>query len=726
MKLQTKTRKIRRFGETLGENATIAATPEMFEILSGTVYTDQITAIIRELSVNAADAHFENGNENKPFDIHLPNTLEPEFVIRDYGPGLSRDNVLKLYQTYGKSTKTHNNDQTGCLGIGSKSPYSYAESFEVISRYGGKKMTFSCYKNEHGVPRSDLMGEQETDEPTGLEIRIAVPANDIAEWQKKASAVFTHFNVLPNVTGYDQFNVETVDYILTGNGWGIRRNKYHNTWSTSYYHNGALAIMGQIAYPIPASFAETPEQAVLLNQGVDIQFDLGTLWFNAGREKLKQNKECEKSVRKRLNEVLKDAAAMIAKEIEDADCLWDAKVLYNNLFSFDGQYRMLRNIIKEDDVVFQGKKVKGGSIDIGTKDIQVRQFRRRQNTRYMAKNQWIASQSESSLINPTDETTLIIDDLGRGGFSRCSYAVRKGDYTHIVFLKFENATALKKFEDTTGLDTSKLMKSSELPKKPPRRIGRNGQPVDKTVCTLNPGGCRQKDSWSACGGIDLTKSRGVYVRLKGYKAVLKDGSEVTAQWVQRKFRLVSNTSPGKNLLNNMVIFGIKKSRLKDIEDSPHWIQFEDWIEKFGQRVAKERDLSHDAELARAYTDCNSNCLAFIENFMLRLSADLPQGHELYDIKEYVDKCEQAAQDKQKHNIIVNALRALDIPFDEDKDDAGTYKDIESWFNQVIERDMPMLMCWKESSGFFTSRTSWKLIKDSHWPYVKNYVKSLDI
>ena len=65
----------------------IKASAKAFSILSSGLYANKIRAIIRELSCNAVDSHAAAGKSDTPFDVHLPNTLEPWFSIRDYGPG---------------------------------------------------------------------------------------------------------------------------------------------------------------------------------------------------------------------------------------------------------------------------------------------------------------------------------------------------------------------------------------------------------------------------------------------------------------------------------------------------------------------------------------------------------------------------------------------------------------------------------------------------------------
>ena len=104
-----------------------------FNILSSGLYANKIRAIIRELSCNAVDSHVAAGKQDTPFDVHLPNQLDPTFRIRDYGTGLTHDQVLNIYTTYFESTKTESNQFIGALGLGSKSPFSYTDNFTVTA-----------------------------------------------------------------------------------------------------------------------------------------------------------------------------------------------------------------------------------------------------------------------------------------------------------------------------------------------------------------------------------------------------------------------------------------------------------------------------------------------------------------------------------------------------------------------------------------------------------------
>ncbi len=79
---------------------TIQNSPLAFEILSSRLYSDPMTAIIRELLSNAYDSQCLVGKENVPIKVQLPDYLNPNFIIRDYGIGLEKDEVLLLYTSF--------------------------------------------------------------------------------------------------------------------------------------------------------------------------------------------------------------------------------------------------------------------------------------------------------------------------------------------------------------------------------------------------------------------------------------------------------------------------------------------------------------------------------------------------------------------------------------------------------------------------------------------------
>ena len=77
----------------------IAGNAKSFKVLSEKIYTKKVQAVIREISCNAQDAHTD-ADIDQPFKVHLPTTLEPWFAVRDYGFGLTTQQVREIFCIY--------------------------------------------------------------------------------------------------------------------------------------------------------------------------------------------------------------------------------------------------------------------------------------------------------------------------------------------------------------------------------------------------------------------------------------------------------------------------------------------------------------------------------------------------------------------------------------------------------------------------------------------------
>ena len=174
---------------------------QLFMVLSAQIYSDRIMAPIRELCCNAYDSHIAAGTDRK-IDVHIPTANDAVFSVRDYGIGLSKDDVFNLYSSYGSSTKRDSNDQIGCLGLGSKSPLAYVNAYSVVSFYNGMRYEY-VVQLKNGEPYCDLIQESETDEPNGLLVSFFVKPQDVSAFNIKATTFFRTFHDCVNFTGHN-------------------------------------------------------------------------------------------------------------------------------------------------------------------------------------------------------------------------------------------------------------------------------------------------------------------------------------------------------------------------------------------------------------------------------------------------------------------------------------------------------------------------------------------
>lgn len=307
----------------------IKSSNRAFQILSSGLYANKIRAIIRELSCNAYDSHVAAGKSSVPFDVHLPNVLEPYFSIRDYGTGLTHEQVTNIYTTYFESTKTGSNDFVGALGLGSKSPFSYTDNFTVTAVKNGVKGIYTAFINEVGVPSIALMTEEASDDPAGVEVQFAVTDQyDFNKFISEAQSVFKYFKLRPNVSGNSNFNFVDTLYKKTNIIPGI-----HQIESRS---PSSVAVMGNIAYPIDIPNSDkslTPSLQRLLKCNLEIHFAIGELDFQASREGLSYVPQTVNAIKAKLEELQVYLTDSLAAEAESIENLWSRAVfLYNTTY----------------------------------------------------------------------------------------------------------------------------------------------------------------------------------------------------------------------------------------------------------------------------------------------------------------------------------------------------------------------------------------------------------
>lgn len=166
-----------------------------FTVLSDTLYTDKVLSPMREYMTNAFDAHVDAGNF-EPFNVNLPTQLEPTFSVRDFGNGLSHDDVIALLTRMFASSKENTNDQTGYLGLGSKSAFAYTNIFFVTSWFNGEELSYVASKGDE-KPVITLNYRRPSDEPSGILVSWTVKAQDIHRYKEAAEKVVLAYYKLP-------------------------------------------------------------------------------------------------------------------------------------------------------------------------------------------------------------------------------------------------------------------------------------------------------------------------------------------------------------------------------------------------------------------------------------------------------------------------------------------------------------------------------------------------
>lgn len=399
MKLVDVVADVRSRGVVDSKRFGISQNAKMFNILSNRLYSQKIMAVIRELSTNASDAHIEAGNSN-PFHVHLPNQSDPIFRIRDFGTGLSEQNMYLVFSEYGESTKTSSNKVNGCLGLGSKSPFCYVQSFNVNSYIDGTKLCYVCVIDESGFPDLNFLHKEASSQPNGLEISFPVKSSDFEEFCREAMRVYHYFDNKPIITGgqntynFNNHAYSKRDIIVSGEGWRVCRfSQDRREYPTAYNRptSNIVAIMGNVAYPVDTNsiFRENKEASInpsilawnkafgkdeidslhkfiyeVLNRSdlyLEMDFPIGDIDFDPSRENLQYTKDVISTVCYKTQQIYSEIQKSFNDKIKSAKCRVEALKALSDAASLSGGWNT--------DAVWTDSNNKDHKISLG-KDIE--------------------------------------------------------------------------------------------------------------------------------------------------------------------------------------------------------------------------------------------------------------------------------------------------------------------------------------------------------------------
>jgi len=552
-----------------------------FSILSSGLYSNKIRAILREIGCNAVDSHVAAGKADVPFDLHLPTQLAPYFSIRDYGTGLSHDQVVNIYTTYFESTKTESNDYIGALGLGSKSPFSYTDNFTVTAIQNGVKGVYSAFINEAGVPSVALMTSTATDEPNGVEVQFAVEKErDIHEFKNEARTVYRYFKVKPNLTGAP-VDLKGVEYYtnVTLPGAALRTND----------RGIARAVMGNIAYPIRFDTSDSGMIPWLLSAAsIDFFFEIGDVEFAASRESLSYNKPTIAAIEKRAHEVLDSLETVVQEKMATVTNVWERAVLARELGSVDLLTTATRNFMQKNKDLFPLHNWTGGNhlsgVTLRLKEIaekfnvSVRAF---ESTGYGSSSREIPPNYD---YNTPEKTFLQFEGLT--GYCKELLLINEANTAIIEHVKYHLRTArrddstwrffvVQAADKTKPMDLTGFMDSIHNPmadmifnpanllKKPPKV-----QTVKRVDVLRSEWEARKEEvvwraSAQALADLDPTQTY-YYVTLKGFEASDSKGNALNIKSTHK--RLLVSGLPGFEFL-----YGVRKADLPTVEKMKNWV-----------------------------------------------------------------------------------------------------------------------------------------------------------
>lgn len=682
----------------------MAATSEAFKVLSDGLYPNKIKAVLRELGTNGTDGtvqkyrnlHPDAVIDNtlisnlRPFQVHLPTRFNPYFHLRDYGVGLGYsvvphngqtadisnvlftgskaecdkfitemepeevkarnigviDDVITMYATYFYSNKCQSNDYTGCLGLGSKSPFAYTDSFSVTVWQSGIKRVYNAVIS-NGYPTIVSVDEPTvSNEPSGMMVKFATKISDIGAFRNEAEKLYPYFVLKPEIIGNTEVVIKPLEYAIKGEGWGVRERD----------HSGPRAIMGSIAYPIEVSHLRdsSDNAARILRCDIDIYFDIGSLQITPSRESLSYEKTTNVNIQSKCDLIIKDMVKNVDASFVNCKTMWEARCLARNYFyGQGGSLSQLTQIVSVGKITWQGKQLGSAEIVLRTHKgmavdgIEIYEFWKARKRGSWNNHESIVKKKKSpESFAPDNNIQFVEMDLPQGSFTRCEHALRTKKYEKIIAVRFETKQGKADFLKLTGMVGTEFVVSSSL-ERPPKadsgsRYSNTSQVFQHTGRT---NAYRQHEFWEDTE-IDL-RDGGIYVSMCRYKASTGTKSDIHPEKIGEMIRLL------KNVGKTVKVYGVRSKLVAKFKKSDDWVDLHEYAKRVLTDLVVNGNIeTHLANVNHLNNFNNLNRYMELTKVFKAEEDDSLMGKFLIDLKEIL-KSKKKVEDPTYLNAIAS-------------------------------------------------------------------------
>jgi len=309
------------------ENFSLGDMRVIMELLSSKIYSRPKYIIVQEVASNARDANREANKAHVPITIKLPNRLDDNFTITDSGIGISPSRMSDVFLKYGNSTKRDGNGQTGGFGIGAKTPFTYTDTFTVVTTTLDedgvtRQRTYIAHKTDNGFAKMSLVTTKDIPNgETGTSISFAVAPDDFSDFEYATKEALRFWNPQPKITGISNWHWPVEKPVHSGTGWEL----------TDAREGSAIVLIDHIPYALRLNTIFKDDNycitsRVLKNSCIRLYFNTGEVDVSATREDLDYKDRTIKTIKDRCELVVAELTDKVGKLIVGSTSLWDATI----------------------------------------------------------------------------------------------------------------------------------------------------------------------------------------------------------------------------------------------------------------------------------------------------------------------------------------------------------------------------------------------------------------
>lgn len=569
----------RKFGANINGKA--------FRLFSDTIYKNKIGSIVRELGCNALDAQKTAGRGDIPFEVHLPTIFEPYFSIKDTGVGMSHDDVMGVYSTYFESTKDNSNDSIGAFGLGSKTPFSYTDSFTVVSTHNGVRRHYAAMTDSNGEPSVNLLHTEICKEPNGVEVQINVKENDFRFFVNEVRKQYRLFKVKPTIHNSD----EDFDWheLTVVDSYG----KFDRTQESGFF-----VEQGEVGYPLNIShiqqFAAENDNIHEMDRlfsffnafnGGILHFDIGDIEVTVSREDISYSEYTVNNILEFIREVSPIVTDTVIKKLESLNNDWERvahlnenpgdRIIFNisgKTFGKDGNFGDGHGVIDKSYQRFKFADQSAYFYSDTNTNVHTPRFRFYRITD--SKNRWDMGYYGNVGFEPDSKTEFFIRDKTRMPIARIKQYYNQNGYDKkiiLVELNCKNGPAgvtdeiIENFSKAHGNVT--VRRISDLPEIPKSALSRLGPALAYYVESNSTVLPRSMRGWERLYDVEDLDS--------------------AAYFVYDDYHNYANSIPKYDLLRTLMrhgkidlpIVGVKDSRASKFEGNDDFIKLDDYLDE---------------------------------------------------------------------------------------------------------------------------------------------------
>jgi hypothetical protein len=650
-------------------------------------YSNPTLATIREVIANAVDANLE-ASATKNIEVSLPTSLNPTFCVRDYGGGLSQEDMMELYSKFGKSTKRASNNYIGGFGIGKFAPLSYGDSFSVVSWNSGKKTTYSVFIDENEDTKILKLDESEIQQSkrkgNGLEIRVAVADEDVSNFREQCLKFLIFFRKSPTIINLGDDKVKDIVKFLEGtdDSWFFLETEVNNYGRYSHRDHNSSAIMGDVAYPIDprsmnfSSYEDGNAISNLLScDSLLLRFPIGALKLHHSRESIEYNKDTQEIICNKAREIILDMRKIATTKLKGAKDLWEAMKLYNSIANnMDHNLKdIFRNAfhwkgIKITSAYFRKERLP--SSDYSTEDMSIKVYTKRDDEG-IADGYAVKTQKESHAYAQKG-SVLALDDVEspHGGALRARTIFNgDSDIESIFCIKFNNAEILKQFNKSqyfNKVSSDTLIKFSETEKAKSVRgtssynKGNSRANIALFEFDMESRGYRNTDWWNSSASKEVED--GIFVPIYNYRFVdsstknelmpLKQLRNALHELKEMKVKIpniygvrIKDMKKAEGLGLESIMTFYKREAKKLLNNKQILIKIADYDQLDSYHIEQWHHLESDTYCSKFFNYCKKN--------------DLPKDSLMYKFLHLNCKKSSLMEDVRPYNRLISYLHRFD-------------------------------------------------------------------